>query len=127
MPLRLHRQELLTTVDRVQLQRVTWAVDDLAGMVAFLNGVFDAGLEPIGNGPFYQGSFLGMSLVLCPNEIADVDARQNRHQFRVAVSDVDATVATVLALGGRVLHDDTTGGHRLVGIADPDGNTYELT
>ena len=61
------------------------------------------------------------------SEIAEVDARQNRHQFRVAVADVDATISVVQALGGQVLHDDTTSGQRLVGVADPDGNTYELT
>ena len=68
-----------------------------------------------------------MGLQLCPNDIANVVAEQNRHQLRFQVADLDAMLARVQAAGG-ALHGDMTqeGGKRLAAVEDPDGNTLEL-
>ena len=106
-----------------------------AVMVAFLppTACSTPGLEPIGDGP---GPPVAQSHSAC--HCVDCRPERDRRGRRppepasavtgVAVADVDATVAAVQALGGRVLHDDDD---ELVtawwASPDPDGNTYELT
>ena len=111
----------------MEIERIVLATDDMSSMVTFYNAVFDSGLEPVAElDSFHVGSFAGTPLLLCPNSIAEVDARQNRHQFRIAVADVDELVRAAENAGGRVLGDDRHDGRRLVGLRDPDGNTYEI-
>jgi predicted enzyme related to lactoylglutathione lyase len=111
----------------MNLERIVLAATDVPAMVEFYNRVFNSSLEPLGYpGSFHRGGFPGTPLLLCPNSVAEVDARQNCHPFRVAVADFDGTIASVLASGGRVVNDDTHDGQRVAGISDPDGNTYEI-
>ncbi len=67
-----------------------------------------------------------MDLLLCPNEIAEVDARQNRHQFRLAVENLDAFAARIAASNGDIINEGIEVGRKILGVRDPDGNTYEL-
>jgi predicted enzyme related to lactoylglutathione lyase len=108
----------------MEVRRITLAVTDMSTMVTFYNNVFGSAL--VERGLFAVGDFAGMPLLLCPNEIAEVDARQNRHQFRLGVFDIDDVLARVVAYGGHIVNDDREGTDRVVGVSDPDGNTYEL-
>jgi predicted enzyme related to lactoylglutathione lyase len=101
--------------------QVTLAVDDTAAMVRFYNAVFAAGLEPVAayGTTLYRGALAGLPLMLCPNTLAGVDARQSRHQHTYRVPDVAATVERALAVGG-TLHEATE--HSSV-VLDPDGNS----
>jgi catechol 2,3-dioxygenase-like lactoylglutathione lyase family enzyme len=95
-------------------------------MAAFYNAVFDSGLRPFraGGAVFWRGNLAGVNLLLCPNEIAGVDARQARHQLLVAVPDLEAARRLAVQAGGTVESPDGSSGTAIV--RDPDGNTIEL-
>jgi predicted enzyme related to lactoylglutathione lyase len=66
-------------------------------------------------------------MVMCPNEVACVEARQNRHQFRFVVDDIERMIGIVALSGGESLDDLVRSeGSKSVGLRDPDGNTIEL-
>lgn len=110
------------------LDHMTLATTHTAAMVAFYNSVFDANLVPVAayGSTLYKGALAGIALLFCPNEIAGVQAEQNRHQLRFTVPDLEQVLASVRAAGGSVDADqsgDQTG--RAV-VRDPDGNTIEF-
>jgi catechol 2,3-dioxygenase-like lactoylglutathione lyase family enzyme len=111
---------------RMKTERITLAVTNMAQMVAFYNSVFEAEMAQVGGSPFYKGTFARVDLLFCPNEIAEVDARQNRHQFRLAVADLDVIANRVAAVHGEVINEGEENGRKLLGVRDPDGNTYEF-
>jgi predicted enzyme related to lactoylglutathione lyase len=106
----------------LKLSRITVAVTHLPEMVAFYNAVFGADLNPIAHSPLYRGSMAGLELVFCPNDIAQVVARQNRKQLHFTVSDLDAIVKVVQEHQGTIRNQSEDE----VGIIDPDGNTLVL-
>ena len=108
------------------LERITLAVEDMDAAVAFYDAVFGTELQEVGEGPFFRGTLAGIPLLLCPNSIAEVDARQNRHQLRIVLDDVHAAIRKVEPRGGRIVDHGEDDGRRVVAIADPEGNTYEL-
>lgn len=111
----------------VQLTRVTIAVNDMSAMVAFYNVVFDCGLVEVTGTPFYAGTLAGLRLVFCPNSITQITAEKNRQQLHLTVDDLAAVLVRVREHGGRVqdtVHE--SGGMKMIGVADPDGNTIEL-
>jgi predicted enzyme related to lactoylglutathione lyase len=111
-------------IDRID--RITLAVTHVDAVIAFYNEIFDSGIEPLGDSPLYAGTLGGVPLLVCPNEIAGVDASQSRHQLRFVVDDIEDVLAHVPLAGGSLLNRDRVGGRLVVGISDPDGNTYEL-
>lgn len=109
------------------IQNITLAVTHMPEMVAFYDAVFHANLKPLGDGPLYKGTFAGQVLVICPNDIAGVEAKQNRHQFRLAVPNLPALQQTVLDSGGQIINrGKDADGKPIIGVRDPDGNTYEF-
>ncbi len=116
---------------KIRLTGLTIAATKLPEMAQFYNAVFDAGLRPsvsIGAEQFYAGELCGLQLTLCPNSIAGVEARQNRQQFRFEVDDIEAAMRRGLAShGGEINPVDEYKGAKVASLADPDGNTIELT
>jgi catechol 2,3-dioxygenase-like lactoylglutathione lyase family enzyme len=108
----------------MQITRITIAVTHIEDMVAFYNEVCHAHLVP--QLPFYRGELAGIDLLFCPNEIAGVDAKQNRQQFRFEVDDIHTVLEAVRQNGGEILNEGIENGVRLVGVRDPDGNTIEF-
>lgn len=110
----------------MQLVRVTIATLDMPSMVDFYNAVFDAHLAPYSAfaSTLYKGSIGPLEVLLCPNDIAGVDARQNRKQLTFSVQNLAAVEARVKSVGGRIVNrsDDGT----ILGVSDPDGNTLEF-
>jgi catechol 2,3-dioxygenase-like lactoylglutathione lyase family enzyme len=107
----------------MHLIRITLAATEVDSMRAFYDSVLDTGFEPLGGSPLWRGTLAGIEVVLCPNDLAGVDARQNRHQLRLAVADPAGSLARVVERGGRIV-DPWNG--EVGSFADPDGNTYEL-
>ena len=106
---------------RVELVELSLAATDVQAMVRFYDTLFDAGLQPseaFGT-TFHRGALHGVAFVLAPNDLAGVEARQNRHQFVYAVTDLSAFLARVTEAGGTVR--DSTG--TVATVLDPDGNT----
>jgi len=105
------------------------AITNMKEMVRFYHETFGVelkGFEAYGGHMFYAGTFLGMNLLLCPNEVAGVEAKQNRHQFDIIVEDFDGVVARAAASGGTVREQDVSEGVRYATLVDPDGNTMVI-
>ena len=64
-------------------------------------------------------------LVICPNEIAGVEAKQSRHQLTLRVADLLGLLQLVEIAGGGV---HTAAAESVVSaiLRDPDGNTIEV-
>lgn len=111
----------------MKLEQIILATTNMAAMVSFYNEVLDARLtgdEAMIGVIFYNGKLDGIPLQLCPNEVAQVEAKQNRQQFHFSTDDLDATLTSALAHGGMQIAEITESeGARLVGVYDPDGNS----
>jgi catechol 2,3-dioxygenase-like lactoylglutathione lyase family enzyme len=111
----------------MKIGRVTIAVTNMPAMLRFYNGVFEADLTLIGGTEFYAGTLAeGISLLFCPNDIAKVEAKQNRQQFRFIVDDLAKIRESVTAYGGQILNSNATDDANSIGVRDPDGNTIEF-
>lgn len=111
----------------VQLTQITLATTHTAKMVKFYNTLFGAELQPTEayGTTLYNGSLAGIPLVICPNEIAGVQAEQSRHQLSFRVADLAAILSRVEAAGGSIetpMPDPLTQAI----LRDPDGNTIEV-
>lgn len=72
----------------IALTALTLAATHMAGMAAFYNLAFDADVQPVVayGTTLNRGWLTGRGLLLCPDAVAGVDARQNRHQWRFQVA-----------------------------------------
>jgi predicted enzyme related to lactoylglutathione lyase len=111
----------------VRISNITIAATRIDTMAAFYNAVLETNFQPIELFPgttAYHGILAGIPVLLCPNSVAQVDAKQNRQQFDFLVDDVQATLDTALAHGGTTLqpvqeHNNTI----IASVYDPDGNS----
>lgn len=103
------------------LIQLTIAAEHVLPMVHFYNHMFAADLQPIAAAgtTLYRGQLHGVTLLVCPNTLANVIAEQNRHQFTYAVADLAAVLRRAQSAGGSVLQH----GPDTLTILDPDGNT----
>jgi predicted enzyme related to lactoylglutathione lyase len=111
------------------LVHVTLAVTNMPAMKKFYDTVFGASLQalPMYETTLYQGKLGGISLLLCPNEIARAKAEQNRHQLRFTVKDIAATMRSALANGAILLNEISDhDGAKIASVRDPDGNSIEF-
>jgi catechol 2,3-dioxygenase-like lactoylglutathione lyase family enzyme len=109
----------------MKLSSITIAVTQMDRMIAFYNAVFSANLAP--QGPFYSGQLGEFGLLLCPNEFAGVEAKQNRQQFRFIVDDLDAVLKNGLGAGGEQIDAVQEANNQRIGsLRDPDGNSIEF-
>ncbi len=111
------------------LVHITLAVTNMPAMKKFYDTVFGASLQalPMYGTTLYQGKLGGISLLLCPNEIARAKAEQNRHQLRFTVNDIAATMRSALANGATLLNEISDHeGAKIASVRDPDGNSIEF-
>lgn len=110
------------------LDHITLATTHTAAMVTFYNRVFEANLVPVSaySSTLHRGSLAGIELLLCPNEIAGVQAEQNRHQLRFRVPNLAQVLARVQAAGGTIDVDQSGDQTARAAVRDPDGNTLEF-
>lgn len=114
---------------RFALDRITVATFDMKAMVKFYSRVFDTSLEPkVAYGTtLYEGSLADLNLLLCPHDIAKVEAEQNRHQLRFVVNDVEEMMRRAWDAGGSLMGEIVEdAGEKIAGVRDPDGNTIEF-
>ena len=111
----------------VQLTHMTLATTHTAEMVKFYDTLFGTEFLPTEayGTTLYNGSLAGISLTICPNEIAGVEAEQSRHQLAFRVSDLAATLSQVESAGG-VIETPMSDSLTQVTLRDPDGNTVEV-
>jgi predicted enzyme related to lactoylglutathione lyase len=112
----------------LQLTQMTLATTHMPEMVRFYNTLFGVQLQPteVYGSTLYRGTLAGIPLLLCPNEIAGVEAEQSRHQLAFRVADLSTLLELVETAGGSLespITDSMTGAI----LRDPDGNTIEIT
>ena len=109
---------------------VTLAVTDMDRMLIFYTHVFEIQFqkkEMFGTN-LYGGQLGSLDLLLCPAAIARNEAKQNRHQLEIAVSNLDIFIEKINESGGELMGDIIMepDGSRSVGIYDPDKNSILL-
>ncbi|MEM7734890.1 MAG: VOC family protein [Deinococcota bacterium] len=113
----------------VKIQRVTLAATKVEAIVAFYNAVLDTNLSELDGMPgFYQGNLGQLTLLVCPNTIAEVVAEQNRQQFLFEVTDIEYVVDAATQHGGKLMDEGITQDEHAAraSVYDPDGNSLEL-
>lgn len=127
-----HNNGIPDLANKIQYEMtgMTMAVDSIDLMRDFYANVFDVNFVALNkmNTTLYQGNWGNLLLLLCPAEIAEIDAAVNRHQFNLDVNDIDKAVELVQANGGTIRKaEKSTPGMRVVTVFDPDGNSIVLT
>lgn len=107
------------------LAQITQAAVDIEAVVRFYNAVFDAELVPVPlqDTTVYRGTLLGTTFVVCPEELAGVQADRSRHQLSFTVPDLADTVERALAAGGTLFDEAQAGDAAVVTVLDPDSNS----
>jgi len=110
-----------------QLTKMTLATTRTAEMVKFYDTLFDTQFQPqeIQGATFYNGMLAGVPVLICPNEIARVDANQSRHQLAIQVEELKSLLGKVESAGGSI-ETPIAESTMVAVIRDPDGNTIEV-
>jgi predicted enzyme related to lactoylglutathione lyase len=111
----------------IQLTQMTLATTRTYEMVRFYDTLFGTQLQAIVSygTTLYHGTLAGIPLVICPNEIAGVEAKQSRHQLTLRVADLSGLLQIVEIAGGGI---HTSAAESVVSaiLRDPDDNTIEV-
>ena len=92
----------------ISIDNVTLCATNMNEMVVFYSAVLDAKLEqfePFPNFISFRGKLGILDFQIVSNEIAQVQASQNRQQFQFIVDDVTMTIETALANGGTLIDE----------------------
>ena len=109
-----------------QLEGMTIAVTHMQNMINFYRAVFNIEFTESQMGDFtlYQGQWGKLKLLLCPAELAGNTAVQNRHQLDIIVPNLEKSMNTALAHGGKSMGEIAISKDlKSVGIYDPDNNS----
>ena len=112
----------------IQLTQMTLATTRTSEMVKFYDTLFGTEFQPTEayGTTLYRGTLAGIPLLLCPNEIAGVQAEQSRHQLALRVADLSDFLQLVETAGG-TLETPMTDSMTSAVLRDPDGNTVEIS
>lgn len=113
----------------VRIDKVVIAVTDLDRMGTFYVEVFGAKLKDVdlGGAKLKAGTLGSLEFVLCPKEVAGVQADQNTIQLRFVVEDITRAVEAATKAGGQVIDAvRSADGAKTAAVRDPDGNSVEL-
>lgn len=115
----------MSPAPKLDLVQLDLSSEDVPAMVRFYDEFFGANLKPFdgAGATFFRGELHALRLLICPNEIAGVEASHNRHQFNYTTNDLDGAIAAAEAAGGSIREraaDSAT-------ILDPDGNSIVIT
>ncbi|MEO9871690.1 VOC family protein [Ekhidna sp.] len=112
-------------METFKIRKMTIAATDITKMVTFYNEVFESNLSQLklDNFTLYAGKLGEIDLLICPNELAKVDAKKNRQQFEFFVEDLFVIESKAIQTGGQVMQKVD----KSMTIIDPDGNTIIFT
>jgi len=110
-----------------QLAKMTLATTRTVEMVRFYDTLFDTQIQAkeIQGVTFYNGTLAGVPVLICPNEIARVDAKQSRHQLAIQVGDLKSLLQNIESTGGSI-ETPMTESMTMAIVRNPDGNTIEV-
>ena len=111
----------------IQLTKMTLATTRTVEMVRFYDALFETQFQAqeIQGATFYNGTLAGIPILICPNEVARVEAEQSRHQLAVRVADLKSLLGQVESAGGLIETPITESMTEAI-LRDPDGNTIEV-
>src|SRR5690349_15460085 len=113
----------------VQLENIVLASDDPQRASRFYSTVLLADLRLVKSGPveFYVGTVGGVGLQIVAKSFARIQAKENVHQLRFSVADIDACAKCALEADGSIVDEGVAAdGRRILCLRDPDGNSLEL-
>lgn len=113
----------------MKLLKITLACTNLEKMTEFYSSVFNVNFSEHEFPSFkmYSGKIGDVNFLFCPNEIAGVEAKQNRHQFDYSTDNIDEVIEKGIYSGGRIHTDlQKTENESFVCLFDPDGNTINF-
>lgn len=117
------------TTQEFKIDTITIAITNISEMVNFYETVFNCGfteIEAYGT-TLFSGNLAGIKILLCPNEVACVNAEKNRHQFDFLVTNLDNVICLAQASNGTLSGDIIkSADKKAVTIIDPDGNTMNF-
>ncbi|MEM1137310.1 MAG: VOC family protein, partial [Bacteroidota bacterium] len=114
----------------IKLKSVTISVEHMEEMLLFYKQVFkcDFDKKHTFNTTLYHSNFAGLNVIFCPNEVAKVDARQNRQQFEFIIPNLEDVIKATKTTGGKMKGEIVISDEKKSAvILDPDGNTIVFT
>ena len=108
---------------------LTLATTNMSHMLNFYSKVFavEFSEKEMQGHKLYSGLWAGIPLLLCPAELAQNNAQQNRHQFDLLVEDFDDFIAKLTDHGGQLMGEVQHDGEiKKVGVYDPDKNSMVI-
>lgn len=112
-----------------KIAKLTIAITNITEMLLFYENIFDCNFKKnsFQGYTLYISELAGIPIQLCPNELANVIAEQNRQQFDFIVTNLHQIIPKVKAYNGIVRGEIITlENGKAVTIVDPDGNTIVL-
>lgn len=110
--------------------QLTIAVTDITAMVRFYSAVLNITFKPFSFGDWnlFTANLNNVKMVLCPNELACVNASQSRIQLECQVPDIKEALEHAKHSGGTIKQDVQEDQDKLyASVIDPDGNTVVLS
>ena len=114
----------------IAIDKITLAVRDMDAMKAFYGALLEVDFDRMDMAGFhlYQARRDEVTLLLCPAELAGVDASVNTVQPRLVLGDMERALQRALAHGGTLLSAPALVEGRLqASLRDPDNNSLELS
>ena len=110
------------------IDRLTIAVASMERMLDFytsLLGIQFTAVELHGH-TLHRATYQGLEILLCPRELAGVDASVNTIQARFVVRDVTIAYGHGVSHGTSLTAPAMIDGEMVAALRDPDGNSLEL-
>lgn len=113
----------------IKIDKITMAVGDMDAMRHFYASTFGIQFHPftLAERELFTGQLGEMEFMLCPKDLAGVDANINTVQIRLVIDDVETAYHTGLNSGGSNLSGvQEIEGRLHASLRDPDGNSLEI-
>lgn len=113
----------------MKLRKITLACTDIQKMINFYSSVFNSEFieHQFPRFKMFSAKIEEINFLFCPNEIAGVEAKQNRHQFDYECEDIKSIMKIALENDGEIHSDLQENTDELfAAIFDPDGNTINF-
>lgn len=113
----------------MKLTEIVIACFDLEGMLAFYKNVFSISFVEIKilRGEIYEGHIDEVKVTFCSASIAEITAKDNRHQLTFTLVDIRSCIEKIEKFGGIFMNELEKKNDCLqIAIRDVDGNSIIL-
>lgn len=113
----------------IHIDKITLAVEHMDAVKQFYSHVFEVSFHPMmfAGRELFAATLGSMELLLCPKDLAGVDASINTVQLRFVLDNVEGAYERGMAHGGIALTEPQEREGRMhASLRDPDRNSLEL-